>query len=74
LTDILSFLVGWPLDVMWPKYVIVVAFVVLKEVIHMAFGIVHEHATTGVKIVHSQYLCPPPNGLVTNGFMGLSNG
>jgi hypothetical protein len=49
---------GWNLVVMWPKSVIVVAFVVLREAIHVPFGIVQEHATTRVKRVHDQWsLC-----------------
>ena len=45
----------WNLVVMWPKSVIVVAFVILKKAIHVLLGIVQEHATTRVKRVHDQW-------------------
>ena len=49
LAVILFFSAGWNLAVMLSKSVIVVAFVVLREAIHLPFGIVQEHATTRVK-------------------------
>jgi hypothetical protein len=39
---------------MWPKSAVVMAFVVLREAIHMAIGIIQEHATTRVKRIHDQ--------------------
>ena len=40
LAVVLFSLASWNLTVMWPKSAIVVAFVVLREHIHVLFGIV----------------------------------
>ena len=52
---------------MWSKSVIVAAFVIPREVIHVPFGIVQKHATTRVKRLFDQWVCPLVNGLITNG-------
>ena len=46
---------SWNLTVMWPKSTIVVAFIVLREHIHVPFGIVLKYVTIRVKRVHDQW-------------------